>query len=74
MNKNDDDDNASQWKEYELSSSSIDIALRFKDKLLVVLCEQEYDAEKDNLNSYPKGRHDAFKGLLNGVCDSGSGG
>jgi hypothetical protein len=39
-------------------------------KLNMIGFEQEYNAEKDNLKSYLKGRRDAFKDVLNdGVCD-----
>ena len=35
--------------------------------------EEEYYEKKDNLKSYLKGRRDAFKDVLDDVCDSGSG-
>ena len=35
-------------------------------KLTMLGFEEEYDAEKDNLKSYLKGRRDAFKDVLDG--------
>ena len=40
-------------------------------KLTMLGFEEKYDEKKDNLKSYLKRRHDAFKDVLDGICDSG---